>query len=229
MGAEHDELMSAIRTMDDKLNKRMDNIEKIIAEFKNIKENLVKLQKKQEDQSQELKTITEDLHTIKQNLLDSDFIITGVPELVSEEISTIDTVTNILKNIKIKISEGDVKSCFRMRNKNNKSECPPICVELFSKTLRAAIFIQQKKQGPVLLSSIDKSVNDADTRKIYIQSRLTPFHLELLRDSRKFKTDNNYKFVWFQNTDVLLKKSDSSRIIRIRSKADLLALESQSN
>lgn len=226
MGAEHDELMSAIRSMDDKLNKRMDNIEKIIAEFKNVKEDVVKLKKKQEDQSQELNTITEGLHTIKQNLLDSDFIITGVPE--SEEISTIDTVNNILKNIKIKISENDVKSCYRMRNKNNKS-CPPICVELYSKTLRAAIFIQQKKQGPVLLSSIDKSVSDADTRKIYIQNRLTPFHLELMRDARKFKMDNNYKFVWFQNTDVLLKKSDSSRIIRIRSKADLLSLESQSN
>lgn len=40
MGAEHDELMSAIRSMDDKLNKRMDNIEKIIAEFKNVKEDV---------------------------------------------------------------------------------------------------------------------------------------------------------------------------------------------
>lgn len=65
----------------------------------------MKLKKKQEDQSQELNTITEGLHTIKQNLLDSDFIITGVPE--SEEISTIDTVNNILKNIKIKISENE--------------------------------------------------------------------------------------------------------------------------
>lgn len=75
---------------------------------------------------------------------------------------------------------------------------------------------------------MDNSVSE-DKRKIYIQNRLTPFNQELLQDARKFKLDNNYKFVWFQNTDVLLKESDSSKIIRIRSKADLLVLETQSS
>lgn len=227
MSLQHKELMSAIKSMDDKINKRMDNIETIIAEFKNMKEHIVNLSKKQENQSHELTTISNELHTIKQNMLDNDFIITGVPESISE-ISTLNTVNNVLNYYKVKITENDVKSCFRMRNNDNKSGCSPICVQLNSKTLRAAIFYQQRKLGPVLLSSINNSVSE-DKRKIYIQNRLTPFNQELLKDARKFKLDNNYKYAWFQNTDVLLKETDSSKIVRIRSKADLLALETQSS
>lgn len=108
MSLQHKELMSAIKSMDDKINKRMDNIETIIAEFKNMKEDIVKLSKKQENQSHELITISNELHTIKQNMLDNEFIITGLPESISES-STLHTVNNVLKYYKIKLTENDVK------------------------------------------------------------------------------------------------------------------------
>lgn len=223
MGAEHDELMSAIQTMDEKLNKRMDNIDQIIGEFKNLKKDFHKLEKSQENQAKELSSVKLELNTIKQNLLDSDIIITGVPDTLTGN-SMLDTVNIVLKELKVKVTEADVKSCFRMRNKNNKSGTSPICIEFHSKTLRAAIFDHQKRIGPILLSSVDKSVPIGDKRKIFVQKRLTPFYQDLLASARKFKVDNNWKFVWVQNTDVLLKETESSRIIRIQSKADLLAL-----
>lgn len=108
MSLQHKELMSAIKSMDDKINKRMDNIETIIAEFKNMKEDIVKLSKKQENQSHELITISNELHIIKQNMLDNEFIITGLPESISES-STLHTVNNVLKYYKIKLTENDVK------------------------------------------------------------------------------------------------------------------------
>lgn len=218
MGAEHDELMRAIQAMDEKLNKRMDNIETIIGEFKNIKKDFLKLEKNQEIQAKELSAVKFELNTIKQNLLDSDIIIVGVPDTIT------DTVNTVLVHLKAKVTEADVKSCYRMRNKNNKSGSSPICVELYSKTLRGAIFDHQKRIGPVLLSSVDKSVPATDKRKIFVQRRLTPFYQDLLASARKFKVENNWKFVWVQNTDVLLKETDSSRIIKIQTKADLLEL-----
>lgn len=223
MGAEHDELMRAIQAMDERLNKRMDRIDTVIGEFKNLKKDFLNLEKTHEIQAKELSTVKFELNTIKQNLLDSDIIIVGVPDTTTGK-SVFDTVNTVLFQLKAKITEADVKSCFRMRNNNNKSGSSPICVELHSKTLRAAIFDQQKKIGPVLLSTIDKTVAEADKRKIFIQKRLTPFYQDLLASARKFKVENNWKFVWVQNTDVLLKETDSSRIVKIQSKADLLAL-----
>lgn len=226
MGAEHDELMRAIQAMDEKLNKRMDNIETIIGEFKNLKKDFLKLEKTHEIQAKELSTVKSELNTIKQHLLDSDIIIIGVPDTITEK-SVFDTVNTVLMQLKAKITVADVKSCFRMRNKNNISGSSPICVELYSKTLRAAIFDHQKRIGPVLLSTVDRSVVAADKRKIFIQKRLTPFYQDLLASARQFKVENNWKFVWVQNTDVLLKETDSSRIIKIQTKADLLALGKQ--
>lgn len=226
MGAEHEEIMRAIQSMDEKLNKRMDSLETIVDELKNLKKDFIKIEKVQENQAKELISVKSELNTIKQNLLDSDIIITGIPDTPVFN-SAIDSVNAVLKHLKIKLNEGDVRSCFRMRNKNNKSASSPICVELYSKTVRGAIFEHQKKLGPVLLSTVDQSVAGSDKRKIFVQKRLTPFFQELLTSARKFKIENNWKFVWIQNTDVLLKETDSSHIIKIKSKADLLALAKQ--
>lgn len=224
--AEHAELMKAIQSMDDRLNKRMDRIDSIIAEFKKLKEDFVKLDKVQEHHSKELSSVKHELNTIKQELLEGDFIITGVPDTLSSNSNTsiLDVVNSVFKHIKGKVTAADVRSCYRMRSQTSKSGSSPICVELYSKTLRAAILDHQKKLGPILLSSVDITVAGSDKRKIYIQKRLTPFHQELLRAARQFKVEHNFKFVWVQNTDVLLKESDTSRIIKVQSKADLLAL-----
>lgn len=60
-------------------------------------------------------------------------------------------------------------------------------------------------------------------RRIIIKDRLTSFTSELIKESFKFKTKYNYKYVWFKDS-VLMKKSDASKIITITSKADLQKL-----
>ena len=44
---------------------------------------------------------------------------------------------------------------------------------------------------------------------------------ELLYKSKKFKNDNNYKYCWAKNGFVYPRKTDSSRVVRLRNQEDL--------
>lgn len=71
-----------------------------------------------------------------------------------------------------------------------------------------------------MLQKIDSSYPVTDTRKILIKHRLTAYNSHLLREANKVKTERSYSFVWFQEC-VLLKKTPTSAIVRIRCEEDL--------
>lgn len=71
-----------------------------------------------------------------------------------------------------------------------------------------------------MLQKIDSSYPVTDTRKILIKHRLTAYNSHLLREANKVKTERSYSFIWFQEC-VLLKKTPTSAIVRIRCEEDL--------
>lgn len=220
------EIMDAIKKMDGNINKRIDTLEEqnnsIIGEFRVLKEEMNKLTKNQEKISDELYEMNLELITLKQKSINSDVIITGIPEVKDEKL--FDVVNKVLHEYKLTLRNTDYSSIYRMKSKTNTTKFSPICIEFYSRIPKGAIITQQKNLGPILLNTIDTSLPNTDLRKIFFKDRLIKYNMELLKEARKFKADNGYKYVWFQNTDILLKKNETSQNLRIRSKADLLRL-----
>ena len=54
-----------------------------------------------------------------------------------------------------------------------------------------------------------------------IFDHLTPKQQHILFESKKFKEQNSYQYCWTKNSAVYLRKSSSSRAIRIKSVDDL--------
>lgn len=223
MGEEHEAILRAIKDLDVKLNKRIDCIEEqnndILREFKALKKDFGDLSNQHKKLSEELTVVKRELNKLNQKSFDSDVIFTGIPDNPKEIL--LDTVNSALKHLNINLRPSDVNSVFRMRNKNNKTGFSPICVELFSRTVSGLIFHEHKIKGPALLNTLVNSLPDNDLRKIYIKPRLSRYNLQLMSEARKFQAEHKFKFLWFQNTDILLKESESSRIIQIRSLEDL--------
>lgn len=219
-------IMDAIRKMDENINSRMDNLEKqnnaILTEFRLLQEDVNNLTKNQIKITEELYDMNLEMNTLKQNAFISDVIITGIPEIKDEKL--FDVVNKVLQEYKLVLRNTDYNSIYRMKNKSSTSQFSPICIELYSRTLKGAILKQQKVFGPVLLHLLDKTLPKTDLRKIFFKDRLIRYNIELLKEARKFKADNKYKFVWYQNSDILLKKNETSHTIRIRSSADLVRL-----
>lgn len=61
---------------------------------------------------------------------------------------------------------------------------------------------------------------DTDTN-IFINDSLTKLQRKLLNDTKLFKNEKKYKYVWVKNGRILLKKDDESRTITIKSRGDL--------
>ncbi|KAK9871900.1 hypothetical protein WA026_015149 [Henosepilachna vigintioctopunctata] len=55
---------------------------------------------------------------------------------------------------------------------------------------------------------------NTDTQ-VYINNDLTKQNIQLLKAAKKFKEENNYKYLWVQEGNILLRKEDNSKIILI--------------
>lgn len=229
MGLEggHLEIMAAIKALDDKLNIRIDKIENqnqiVIENIENLTKQYKVLESEQKKIRNDLSNIQLELEVVKQQNIQTDIVIIGVPD---NQDNTISAVTNVLKQYKITLTDTDYHRIYRLKNRNNNSGYTPICVELNSRTFKAAIFAQKRKYGPILLANsvATGSSSTNESKKIIVKHRMTPYFTNLLKEVYKYKDTHNYKFAWFQEKEILLKKEESSKLIRIQCSADLQSL-----
>lgn len=223
-------LMDAINSMDNRICVRMDKIEEqnntIISDIKKLKANFKNLTESHDKLKDDVDLINIEVNNLKQCILSSDVIVTGIPFCQGEIVQDIAKV--IFKQYKIDLGSADYKAIYRLRNRNSTSLYSPICIELYNRALKGMLMNAQKQQGPILLHMLDSKLDKSDKRKIYFKDRLTPFNNNLLVEAKKFCTDNKYKYVWFQNCDILIKKTETSKPTKIVIKADLLKLKNNS-
>lgn len=226
--ADLEKVMDAIKSMDQRLTGSVNEIKTqnntIISEFTELKNQFNKISKKQTEIVDDLTEVHIQIEQLKQQQIAAEIVINGIPENFLGKNTLVDTINAVLAKIGCsKLNAWDYRSIFLMKKKTNTSGFTPVCVQLTSLAHKNLIFTKIKAKGPILLQQLDSSVPEADTRKILIKDRLTPFNSNLLKEAYIFKTKYNYKYVWFKDT-VLIKKVDSSKIVQILCKKDLLKL-----
>lgn len=70
------------------------------------------------------------------------------------------------------------------------------------------------KEKKLVLSDIGFEDNN---RKVYVNEMLTSSMSEIFYNARKLKGKENWKFLWISKGNVLLKKKEGDRVIRIES------------
>lgn len=224
--AEFKSIMEAIKSMDEKLNLRINNLEQqnniIIEKFESLNKNFEELSNEQMNLRKDLTSVEITMEILKQKAIGCDVVFTGVPD--SENLNTLNTVKCILNKYDVKLIEVDYHKLYRLKSRGNTSKYTPICLELNSKTLKGVIMAQRKKLGPVLLSQLDSKISKEDVRKIFVKHRLTPYFSTLLKEAYQFKDKYRYKFAWFQDSEILLKKDETSKPLRVVSSQDLVLL-----
>lgn len=220
------QVLKAIKSMDDKLNLRMNNIEQqnntIIENFNTLSHQFEELSVKQNQLGQCLTSVQIEVEILKQKAMGGDIIISGIPS--SEEINIFDIVDSVCKYYKLTIKEIDYHKMYQFKNKQNKSGYTTICVELYSRTFKGLLLKQKKKLGPVMLNKIYLDLPDTDMRKVIVKNRMTHYFSNLLKEAYSFKDKYKFEYVWFQDNEILMKKTESSRPQKIQSKIDLNAL-----
>lgn len=61
-------------------------------------------------------------------------------------------------------------------------------------------------------------------KKIYFNESLTAYYRKLLYTAKQIAKDNEYKYIWYKNEKILVKKNDKSPVIQINTEVDLVKI-----
>jgi hypothetical protein len=209
----------------DEFKDQLDNLEALGAR-------VIELETKNKHLEETASSVSERLNKLEQSSHCNDLIISGIPVLEKEGLTTLDVVVKFVNQINnIKISNQDIRSANRIIPRNtpskHKGELKPqkILVNFYSGYIRDAAKLSiriRKKESPV----IDF---EGATVNFYAADYLTPYYNQLLYSARDFAKNNNYSQAWVSNSKILLKKSKTSLPIFVNSINDLHKLTNTRN
>lgn len=140
--------------------------------------------------------------------------IVGLPESSTEDCKKI--ICDIASELQVDVQENDISTAHRLPNPNGK---PPSIIAQFISREKKQAFIKNKT---LLITNNNKFKNIKTVSKIFINEHLTPYNKSLLFKTKNLAREKHYKFAWFKNGKILLRKDTDSNVIRIRNEQDLL-------
>ena len=109
---------------------------------------------------------------------------------------------------------------------SSNAEPPRIIVTLYSHSKFLRI-LDAKKEHPKILNS-DVTVNSTSDKQIYVNAMLSKEHYELLKKCKVWAKENLYKFIWYSEGCILIKKENKAPVFTVRKIQDLQLIPSVS-
>jgi hypothetical protein len=219
-----DEILKEIRETQKFIVARFDSFEKtvgdLLAENKNLHENITKLQQSSNKQEKQIELITSELNFCKQKLLEKDVIITGVPNLTNMKPEI------VLEKIDAVVGFGmsNIDQWYVMTGTSRITKKPytNICVKFTSYQAKQKVIANQSENGPILWSQLFENLNlSLAQNKIIVIERLTPDNLTILNAARRLRDGGALTYVWHKNGIIWSKITADGRAEKVRSLSDL--------
>lgn len=208
-------LTDSVNFMSEKFDTFGNQLKELLQSMKDLREENRILKEQNYNLGNDLSILQKKMNILEQKSLDNFVEIVNVPEVTNEVCKN--TVEKIAKSLKVEI---DVINAYRVQSKfNTKSK--KIVAELSSKRDKKELIENARKFKPTG-NSVDVTwKNEA----IYINDNLTPFNRNLFFITKSFARDFSYKFVWFKDNKLFLKKNELSKAIVIDSELSLNKLK----
>ncbi|XP_063366742.1 uncharacterized protein LOC134655220 [Cydia amplana] len=208
---------------------------------------VTKLQSELEVGKQTIHNLQNDLRVRDQQARINNVEISGIPMNKNENLVMI--LNSIYSKLGVQMEVNDVDSMNRVRrfvNKNPSRDCNESKSEGNSADTRSAGANAMEPRPPAIIVKFTRRMCkdkllaavrarrglttadiglDGPARAIFISDHLTPENKLLLKNARQKKTELNYAFLWTRDCKILMRKSDTSKIIGINNDADLTKLK----
>lgn len=201
-------LATSVQYMSDKFDTFNATVNKILDEMKQIREQNQILYEKNEKLSTEVQFLHLKIDDLEQKTLDKAVEIIGIPTSPSEDCKTI--VEEIANKLNIKCN---VKKAYRISTKNKDMK---IIAWLTTKEAKKEL-LETSKKNKITTNQVHE--NWPSTR-CYINEYLTKYRRVLFGKSKIKAKDKGFKYVWINNSDILVRKDEQSRVHRIRNEND---------
>ena len=149
--------------------------------------------------------------------------ILGVPELkVNEDASeTSNLCVNLFNRMGANITINDIDIAHRVSFRDSsRSEPKPIICKFVRRLARNNLMVVRRQASSVAAREIGLE-ESRDMSKILILDHLTPRMQELYGNAKSIKTRFGFQFFWAKNGTIFLRRSEDSRLLKIRRPDDL--------
>ncbi|CAG9109525.1 unnamed protein product [Plutella xylostella] len=162
------------------------------------------------------------IDSLEQQARQCNLELGNVPEKRGENLLRL--IESLGSLINVQIAQSDVVSVHRVPHAQPDSRRPKnIIVKVSSRILRDNILSAFRLRKGVTANELGLSNHEKD--KIYCNEHLTLSSKKLFRECREKTKQYEYKYVWVKHATILVRESDNSPVIAIRSHKDLCKIK----
>lgn len=189
-------LTDSVNFMSERFDVFNKQLHELILSMKDLREENKILKEQSNDLRIGFNLLSKKVNNLEQKSLDDFFEVVGVPNINNEDcklkVKKIATALNV---------EIDVVNAFRAQsNFNNRPN--KIVAEVSMKQCKRVLMETARKTKLTGIRVDSSWKNEA----IYMNDRLTQFNRNLFFKTKAFARDNGYKFVWFKDSKLFIKK-----------------------
>lgn len=198
-------------------------INKLTGEHKIFKKQLQGLQDQQNEHSITINKLETEIDILHQKDLEKNVIVGGLPHNTDLNLA----IKNILEKLETKCSINDISEISHLYNKKqNKPDSNPQSLVLVKfKTADAKYELIQKKKLKRTLFVQEIGLNSSPDKVIYFRDHLTLYKNNLFKACKEFKEEQQFKFLWINGSNILIRKHEESKVYAIQSRNDIDKLQ----
>lgn len=190
-------------------------LEEVLNTIKELKNENILLKEKNQALNKEIDILSRRINTIEQKSILNYIEIIGIPESKNEN------CVKIVEDIALKLDQQvSVVRAYRMNSKS-KNKSIKIVAEMSSFDQKSKLMEYAKKEK-IKASYVIESWRESG---IFVNNYLTKYNSDLFYKTRMFAKENNYKFVWFKDLKIFIKKNEGSRASIVDHISDLLNVQ----
>lgn len=210
-----DEMLEKIGTITERMIIMEDNITELTGSVNELRTENVNLRA-------ENTSLRNSIDELEQRSRSRNIEIQNVTEKRGENL--LNLVELLGKVIGVPIPASSIADVHRVAHNQSSDRPKNIVVQLSTKRLRDDVIAACRTRRGITMSQLlgSSNNNQKDTiTKIYVNEHLTLKNKILYANARQRCTEQKYKYVWIKNGNILVRKSDTTRVITIRKMEDI--------
>lgn len=202
------------------LNFNSCKMDELTGTMKDVQKKMVLMEKEQEkmrvenvEMKTKIKLLEAEVYNNAQQANGNKIEIMGLPANLNNEKATIAKVLE-------KVNGEVIDECnYQIIQIYKKDDNLVATLDFQSKVHRDNIMKKKISDRSVNLKDVVN--NGADGKFVYLNEYLTPYYRKLFSEAKKLKHDKNYAYIWIRDGKILLKKTVTSKPIRLTCMEDL--------
>lgn len=208
------ETNSALQYCSDKLEECLDCMEAFKEKIKSLEKKNCELENKYRSLENNIGALQQRVHEFEQKDLRCNIEVAGIPYIENENVQ--DIAGKIARTLNKETSE--IKTVKRIPTQQGKTGI--IKMQMHSEEKRNNWIKEAKLKNITVNSIITGSDSKIAKEKIYLREELTYYNKNLLWKTKQACKDK-YKFVWCKEGKIMVRKTENSKVLIIRSDEDI--------